>query len=248
MPYSINGCGTRVIGARGFVRWGGPPDHDALECFCLFYLPLIPYKAVHTFGWSFGGGFGVGNMGSYRQVPIRWTWDLVVVGLLRSWLGLPLVLGLFLVLIGIIGREDLVLRLLAGVAGVVLADGSLLGWWVLWFLDQRHRNLRYVLGPHQAGSSDPATWTDDLLDGIHDPRDLFGTDTFADAVEPLLEAGDYSRAMWAARLTVALEDRSTGEGLTILILGDPDVKDALREVRKSPQRWNRVMTGGAHSR
>lgn len=65
MPLSVNGCGT---GCRGFtapVQWmpSGRPDHDAVVCVTVFWLPILPLKAVHTFDWE--GDF-------CKTLDIRW--------------------------------------------------------------------------------------------------------------------------------------------------------------------------------
>jgi hypothetical protein len=242
VAYSINGCGTRICGGRGHLRWGGPPDFDGLECFCLFYLPLVPYRALHTYEWQYAGWWERQRGGWCRSVPIRWTAGLVLRTFARSWLQVPLLAGVML-LVCYFAPTDLLERLFLGSAGLLLVAACGCVWGALWFTDGRNRDVRRVLGPHAAGSSDPATWTADHLDAVRRPKKLFGTRTFADAVEPLLQAGEFSRAMLAARLGVALEGRATGEHLTDILLRDPDVRAALAEVRRDQSRWRRVMNG-----
>src|SRR5207249_1769950 len=107
--------------------------------------------------------------------------------------------------------------------------------------DQRARSIRYVLGPHQAGFSDPVTWLDNMRSTIRDPSELYGTHTFAEAVGTLLARGEYSQAMWAARLTTALEYPEEGERLTDQVLEDPGVREAPVEMLSGKKPWEQVM-------
>ena len=147
---------------------------------------------------------------------------------------------MILILCGYSTRDPLLAAaLFVSALALVVVIG--LGYWVLWITDQRTRDLRRVLGPHELGSSDPATWRPELLNVMARPRQLYGTDTYGAAVPILLEDRRFGSAMMAARLTVALEDRAFGEQLTDIILHDPDVGAALQVVRRSPQQWANVM-------
>ncbi len=248
MGYTIKGCGTMFCGGRGHVSWGGTPDSDGLECFCLFYLPVVPYRAVHAYEWQHSSWWEVQRASYYKALPIRWSADLVVRTLVRHWLAVPLLAGIMLAFV-LLAPTEWEVRLAMGGGGVLVIAACLVWWGTLAFLDRRNRDLRRVLGPDNPGSSDPATWTDDHLATVRRPRKLFGTASYADAVESLLDDGEFARAMLAARLTVALEDRAHGEELTDLVLRDPDVRAALRKVKRSPKCWYRAMNAGAaHSR
>ena len=151
MPFTVNGVGTSVCGARGYVRWAVRPQgfwkrlfepganeaFDAVECFTLFYLPLIPLKPVHTFHWD-------GNR--YQQVPLRWSAGLVLRAFARRWAWVGWLLAC--VVLSACGWlwPALVLTLLGPPA---LA-------WGLRRWDEPQRALRWALGPHVAGASDPA--------------------------------------------------------------------------------------------
>ncbi|HYV34931.1 MAG TPA: hypothetical protein VE988_04450 [Gemmataceae bacterium] len=75
-----------------------------------------------------------------------------------------------------------------------------------------------VLGRHEYGTSDPAMWADELVAAVRSPVHMFESETFAAAVPMLLEKGEHSRAMWAARLSVACEDAAKGDLLTTTVL------------------------------
>jgi hypothetical protein len=101
----------------------------------------------------------------------------------------------------------------------------------LWSTDRRNKAIRYVLGRHEAGTSDPVTWTEELLERVATPHELFGTKPFSSAVPCLMKDSRFSDAMWAARLCTALESKQEGEQLTDEILGNLDVRDAVRQLQ-----------------
>src|ERR1043166_7045250 len=160
MPFTFNGIGTALSGYSAPIRWSKPSmlggqraDHDAMECFVVFFLPLIPLRTVHTFGWS-------GN--KYRVLPLRRSGRMLLHTYLRP---LALLLaGVGIVMLGItlfvsigegLGKGT---PIMAGLSVAVGAAGfGILRW--LRSRDNRTRDVRLVIGPHEAGSSDPATWS-----------------------------------------------------------------------------------------
>jgi hypothetical protein len=235
MPFTVNGIGTHLCGSRGYTRWGGQPDFDAVECLVFVYLPLIPLKAVHSFNWQ-------GTQ--YQGLPIRWSWGLVLHAMLRRWIFVPALGGIVASAIGIVdyvnGRLSPGEYVMIGI-GVTVFVLSVAGMWAIHTSDRRNRAIRCMLGRHQFGSSDPATWKDGLLNGVTKPNELHGTSTYADAASKCLSAGAYSDAMWSARLSTALENRTTGEMLTDTILNDPNVQEAVARVVKQPSAWAEAM-------
>ena len=107
--------------------------------------------------------------------------------------------------------------------------------------DQRHRDIRLLLGRHVYGSSDPAFWTRKILRDVRPPQQSFCHATFAAAVPALLAEGDLERAMFAARLSTALESRRAGEELTDRILREPKVKAALERIRPDPALRSEIL-------
>jgi NPCBM/NEW2 domain len=214
-------------------------DFDAVECLC-FFLPFVPRRPVHVWNWgrdaSTGHAFSARRETyySYRSMPIRWAPDLLVRALLRYWLWV-------LIPIGLLFSVSLAHSAAFKVAGLILFLVSLVGWIALVFLDGGQKNIRRLLGRHRLGVSDPATWTDDLLHVIAPPREWFGTETFAEAVGPLLKQRRYSEAMWAARLCLAIEDQREGRLLTDDVLGHPDVPDVLARIQDHPKRFKELV-------
>lgn len=218
MPQTVNGVGTAVCCARGFTQQPGhpSPDTDAMICVVFFYLPIIPLRAVHTHSW---------RGSSYIEVPIRWSMDLVFWAFLRRWAIGMVCIAIFLgFACGIQMTEK------GGPPiGLILSTIVLgaLGTGALWFAaqsDRRHREIRALIGGHRLGSSDPAHWTPEIVQNVSVSMELFGTPSDAAAVPVLIEKGDYAKAMFAARLTVAREDPAAGEALTDKILRDPGAR------------------------
>ena len=231
------GFGEAICKARGFVRWGREDDCDSVVCVTVLFIPIYPQKTIHTYNW---------NGLACDSIPIRWSFMLVFCAMLRRLLYGPLGLGLILVLvfaISLLDQREGIERMRAVLALVIvpLLAVSALGFWFLSHVDQRCRNIRRVLGPHNLGSSDPATWTGQTLKSTPSSRELFGTESYAEAVCLLLEAREFARAMLAARLTVAFESRQKGEDLTDAILQDPIVRGAIEQVRTKPDSWAEVM-------
>jgi hypothetical protein len=231
MPYTVNGVGTSFCGASGLVAWGGEADCDGVECLVFLYLPVLPYRAVHTFAWQ-------GDQ--YRQVPIRWSFSLVARAFLRRWVIGMLAIGVFLAFaagITMMSEADRKGAAALGIpAALLLGVGAVL-WWGLSASDRRRCAIRRLLGQHDHGSSDPATWTAALSDSVKSSRELYGTSTYADAVPQLQSRGEFHRAMWAARLSVLKEDAADGERLTDELLSDPRVLEALDELSRDLTRW-----------
>lgn len=229
---TVNGFGTSLCPARGLVYWGAQCDYDAVECFVFFFLPVFPFRALHTFDWH-------GN--EFQYVVIRWSYSLLGLGLLRRWLWAVVIgslCGIAAIWLGPDRSETATIVCLA-VAACLGAAGLCL----MHHADKRHRNIRWILGRHEVGSSDPATWPKSMLQGVKSPEEMHGMKAYAHAVEPLLDEGKFSQAMWAARLSVRFEGRKYGECLTDMILGNPKVKEAITAVSRRPENWAPFMTG-----
>ena len=127
------------------------------------------------------------------------------------------------------------------VAGLAGGDPSLVGV-VLSLTDKRNKAIRYVLGAATIGNCNPAHMQSGLLgERKADTRFVYGTDSYAEAAEKFHREGTYSRAMWCARMATALEDPREGERLTDALLTDPDVIDAITQVRRDSGQWAERM-------
>jgi hypothetical protein len=157
---------------------------------------------------------------SYRSMPIRWSPDLLARAMLKWWLWVPILVGLGF---AVSQAHQLVFSLL----GLLVFAVSVPAWVFVTFYDGYHKTIRRLLGRHRLGVSDPATWTEDLLQLVAPPTEWFGTRTFAAAVDRLLDEERYGEAMWAARLCRALEDESEGRFLTRQVLSHRGVRATL---------------------
>jgi hypothetical protein len=93
--FTMNGIGTSYCFARG----SGGPGGDALVCFVIGFMPILPYAAVHLYHEA-AGFFST----SYRSVPLRWSRELVLRVYCLYWLAIPFLAGsltaLFATLLG----------------------------------------------------------------------------------------------------------------------------------------------------
>lgn len=244
--YSVNGCGTMVCEARGLVAWdSNMEDSDSILAFCIIGIPLVPYASVHTSNWEYASETGGGWR--YLVHPIRWSWSLVGVALVRRlWLWVMFAGGLAMVAAVIGGSTSSNFAnqpawlqqgynlLLVGVGGALVMAGAFVIRHLILRADRRHQNIRLLLGRHFFGSSDPRFWTREYLKMVRPPQPVFDAPTFAAAVPALLQAGEFQAAMFAARLSTALEDSAAGERLTDAVLSNPDAMATADRLRR---RW-----------
>jgi hypothetical protein len=164
-------------------------------------------------------------------------------------LGLPIVavlLAMFAVL-SFRDRLHIAVPILLAMFACACVAAAILGQVWLRLADRRVSDIRYLLGRHQHGSSDPATWTGPLLGTLQGARKMFGTNTYAEAVPSLLKQGACARAMWAERLATAVEGRRDGEVLTRAVLADREIQKTIGRIRRDPERWAE-LTGAAAAR
>lgn len=254
MPYTINGIGTNLCKARGVTPWG---DCDAVECFTFLYVPILPFKAVHTYNYSTGRPIALGDSATYQQMPIRWSLSLLFGAFARRWFGIIGFAGGMMLFVAAFGwwdyfTKDDPAKVASGLAlaswltsiGLVFLLAGLALLWLMKQFDRRHVNIRYVLGCHAFGSSDPVHWPSTLLETLPGPQAIFNAPSYAQAVEEALNLGDWTGAMWAARLCTALENASNGEALTDRVLSHTHVQAALAAVKLNVQLWSEQMTAG----
>jgi hypothetical protein len=222
-PFFCAGVAIFRRPSPGQSRW----DFDGIDSFPPF-LPVFAIDPLHVWDWHMQSTEWSWekrtSQYAFRSIPIRWTYELLLRTILRIWLWLPLLTGLMV-------STSCAHGLLARMAGFLLFTLSLAGLVVLWMLNARDRNIRLLLGWHRLGRSDPATWSEDLLAIIAPATVWFKMESFAAAAEALLREQRYSDAMWAARLTAALEDRQRGDELTNQILSDPAAQQELSRLR-----------------
>jgi hypothetical protein len=239
-----NGIGTWFCKAHFDAGWGWD---DAVECAMFVYFPVWPYRVVHVKIVP-GGSFSPDN---YQAIPLRWSDRLVRHILLRRWSAGSAGLGVFIMLLlamvtlwpptGDAAREWSVTKPILMLVAPCLVIAGLVGLLLLRPLGRRERDIRRVLGLHDLGTSDPASWVYEDLAKIRKAKDLFGTMSFAEAVPKLLAAGAWTGAMWAARFATAVESDSSGEELTDNVLEHPGTQEALARFRRDAKCWTAAM-------
>ncbi len=240
MTGTINGIGTVLYGYGAAVRWQkrgllkpvGKADHDTVECAVFLYLPLFPLRGFHTWDWPTVGS-------EHKELQIRPPGHLTVRAMVRVWLGLSLPLTIILGLPVIV---DLIRY------GSLVGSGEMFLWlcgssvvFLICFFgllfampgNRRDRDIRLILGPHQLGSSDPATWMENTLNYIRPASELFGISDVVDGARKALQEKKYALAMFGARLAVA-RGKLQGEDLTDEILTLPDLREKLPKFRRKP--------------
>jgi hypothetical protein len=239
-----NGIGTWFCKAHFDAGWGWD---DAIECAMFVFFPVWPHRAVHLREEP-GGSF---QPGTYQAIPLRYSERLVRHVLVRRWLAGAVGLGLFILMIlafvilmppkGAAAHEWATTGPIFATLAPCLVIVGLVGQWFLRSHMHRQRDTRRVLGLHTLGTSDPVDWVEEDLGRMQKPETTFGTATFAAAVPKMLAAGCWTGAMWAARLTAALENEPTGEQLTDEVLQHPGTVEALAQFRRDPKCWSVAM-------
>lgn len=221
-------------------------DFDGVECL-RFFFPLVPLRPVHVWNWGIEDSESswlrqkLVTRFSWRAMPIRWSWYVMARAILRTWLWIPLIAGILFGIFPLLGSDRLPGdSVLYSMAACGMAATSLGGLIALYLIDLGQADIRRLLGRHRLGVSDPATWTDDLLQLVAPAPYWFGVATFAEAVDVLLEERRYGEAMWAARLCHALESESEGQRLTSRLLNDPDVRAVLRQIQARPGEYKEI--------
>lgn len=215
--------GEIVWKKAGFLGTGGRRDYDTYQGW-RFLFPLYLGQPIHTFGWGKDGE-------SALAIPLRRDRGFRLRTYISDWCGpLCLIAGLAFFPIFCSG-QSVGLRILTFAVLVITGAGVLFT-----FLTSggRDRDIRLILGSHFWGTSDPATWHEDLLEDVIDPEEKFDIPSFEQLAESSLEKGQWAEAMWAARLCAAIEDEETGEALTDEILAHPKVQKRLMRVRRNP--------------
>jgi hypothetical protein len=239
MPRTSNGIGTWFCKASFDAGWKWD---DAVECAMFVYFPVWPLRVVHMRDKS-------GD--TYEAFPLRWSDQLVQHVMIRRWLTCLIGVGVFLLLtLGLVtlwppkdyaAREWAVTKpILTPLAPCLVAIG-IVGIWLLRPRCRRERDIRRVLGAHALGTSDPASWVDEDLGRVPKAPVQFGTATFSAAVPSLLAVGCWTGAMWAARLSAALEDKMAGDELTEQVLRHAGTQEALGRFRRDRKCWHEAM-------
>ncbi len=218
------------------IFWNrGVEEYNVVDYLAFMFIPIIPLEAGHI---SIGHNPHLAKKLEYERYQIRLQPRDIITGYIRrlSQLGLIIstpVLVLF-IFVNRIDTEELILWMIIWII-------SLGGY--LYQITRANQDLkiRLLLGRHSLGSSDPVTWKNDFLPSPSICQDLYQCNRFEEAVPILIKRGEWSRAMWAARLCTALEDVAVGETLTKEVLEHPSVQEILRQLLIYPYKWNKLI-------
>jgi hypothetical protein len=231
--------GMSVAGRRGQIVWKGSftgigqqMTYDTCQVRFGLIVPFALGDVVHIWDIPLTK---IG--GPCKAIHLRADPDFKRSVLIGNWIGLGAALAciaLFLVALGLFVKLMFVPAAAALVGSVVVGG---LGFWLtrLPADETRHRAIRLLLGYHEWGTSDPATWSEELVADVVSPKEVLGVESYAALAKKEQAAGRWGEAMWAARLCAAVEDRAAGQTLTDAILGEPAVVERLRLVRRRPQ-------------
>lgn len=230
--------GMSVAGRRGEVVWkksftgiGQQRTYDTWQVRFGLLVPFALGDALHIWDIPLTK---IG--GPCKAIRLRPDADFKLRVVTGAWIGLGATLACIALFLGALG---LFVNLKFVPAAAALVGSVVVGGLGFWHTrppadEARHRAIRLLLGFHEWGASDPATWSEELVAEVVDPKEAFRIESFAALAEKERAAGRWGEAMWAARLCAAVENNARGQTLTDTILGDSQVCERLRRVRKRP--------------
>jgi hypothetical protein len=243
--FSVSACG-----ARGHVRWVYSDqkytNFDAVFFLCLLGFPLIPLRVAHVFRYKPSGLF----QRDFEWIPIRWSLGTLFLAWVRR---ASLVLAIW------------AFPLTAFAAMAIFAKNDPQGWallwaccgaWVAlpvvwgatWVLDGKNRAMRRVMGDWRLGSCDPMTFRASWVKESEfiTPRPNYSADTWSEAAANCIRIHNWWGGLFAARMTQRWEDPARGRELVEQIMSDPEVVEALAELRRDQSRWHDLLGPGRY--
>jgi hypothetical protein len=189
---SVAGRRGQVVWKRSFTGIGQQVTYDTWEVRFGLLVPFALGDAVHI--WDIPQTTISGPCKAIRLRPDR---DFKHRVLSANWIGLGATLGcigLFLAALVLFVNLKFVPAAAALVGALVVAG---LGFWLtrLPADEARHRDIRLLLGFHEWGTSDPATWSQELVGDVVAPKAAFGVESFAGLAKKEREAGRWGEAM-----------------------------------------------------
>lgn len=163
MPHSVNGVGTGLIKASKERNIDGCIQYDAIEALMLFYIPIIPYKAIHVLAiWQAGY-----EQEKYQAVKLKPSSRLIAKGMLNGWGNVLLIFGggaflLFSFVTLTMSRPSNIkdYMFLSGMMGLFLIGVFCKAAW--YFMNNTDERIKDIIGPHDLGTSDPIDWPDEI--------------------------------------------------------------------------------------
>ena len=224
--------GMSVAGRRGEVLWptgttvlgeGRQRTYDSFVVRSGFVVPFVLGETVHIWAIPLLRG------APCKALRLRDDPAFKRRVLMSNWTGAGAIALLIapLILWGKIKLTPLVIGVF-----IVAAVGLAAAHFLCFGERNRHRSIRLLLGPHEWGSSDPATWHEDVVKDVLSAQVALGADSYAALSERALQQDRWCEAMWGARLCAAVEDQQRGEALTDAILRKSEVIERLQRVAR----------------
>ncbi len=203
MPHTINGVGTHLVPASRKRTVNGLVQFDAVECFVILFLPIVPYKVVHVLAF---------HETQYQAVQLRFSRRIIAKAFFGSWgMILTLLGGVLTGIVGFIsfqepgGGDDVGTAILASMLGLMVLGAVL--WIIRWRMDRADDRLRQLFGSTPVGTSDPADWRPAVATEIGgELLKVSGASRLITAAEFFHRQGDRAKAAICARLAERADD------------------------------------------
>jgi hypothetical protein len=237
-----------LSGRRGEIRWekqnmlgaGGRLDYDCYEAFG-FMVPLYLRRLVHTSGWGQQGD-------TCNAIELRSDRSFAVQAFLQDWCSVVCIIAFVAApILAVLGFNRAVdqkpgvgLLYFLSCISLTLAVSCVVILIMLRRANRRHRRIRLVLGTHEWGSSDPATWHDEAIALVKPPQTL-NEASFESLARRSVANKQWPMAMCAARICCRIENQTAGESITDEILADPQVSHAVAKLEKAPGERHSIL-------
>jgi hypothetical protein len=199
MSLCVKGTGIGTLVASRKRKNNGRRQFDAVEAITIFYLPIVPHRALHILDAE-----GI----EYPCVTLRMSWRLIVRAFLNRWGSMLMIVGgLFLggvnVAMALEGHrftdEDYFYFTVLGML-FLLGAAFKIAWW---FLTRRDERIKDLVGPHSLGTSDPRDWESEQADVVAKAiLQQESSVSLVDVARKAVQAGNRSQAAFCLRLAL----------------------------------------------
>ncbi|HMV99606.1 MAG TPA: hypothetical protein PKZ53_09185 [Acidobacteriota bacterium] len=167
MPHSVNGIGTGLVKASRERKIDGYVQFDAIEALILFYIPIIPYKAIHVLSiWQDEHG---GE--KYDSIQLRPSGRFIAKAMFNGWGNVLLIFaGITLLIAGwafISMSRPMNIKDWMCLGGLTTAFIGGFFCKSIWYLmNETDERIKDIIGPHDLGTSDPVDWSDEIAQSV----------------------------------------------------------------------------------
>lgn len=167
MPHSVNGIGTGLVKASRERKIDGYVQFDAIEALILFYIPIIPYKAIHVLSiWQ-----DEHNGEKYESIQLRPSRRLIAKAMFNGWGNVLLVFaGITLLIAGwafVSMSRPMNIKDWMCLGGLTAAFiGGFLCKSIWYLMNETDERIKDIIGLHDLGTSDPIDWPDEIARSV----------------------------------------------------------------------------------